>query len=69
MPSNWANLAYTAVDVDGSAGTNYEAQRVNVIHNITSDLEIGLEWRKYNLAFGPLIPRGQQVELMAKYSF
>ena len=43
--------------------------RVNLIHNITQDLEAGIEWRKYNLAFGPLLPEGHQVEVMAKYKF
>jgi len=32
-------------------------------------LAAAIEWRKYNLAFGPLLPEGQQVELMAKYKF
>ena len=64
-----ANVAYTAVEVDDDADTNYEAHRVNLIHNITQDLEAGIEWRKYNLAFGPLLPEGQQVEVMAKYKF
>ena len=68
--SDWgANVAYTAVEVDDNADTNYEAHRVNLIHNITRDLEAGIEWRKYNLAFGPLLPEGQQVEVMAKYKF
>lgn len=68
--SDWrANIAYTSVKVDDDADTDYEAQRANVIHNITQDLEVGMEWRKYNLAFGPLLPRGQQVEIMAKYNF
>ncbi|WP_292046541.1 hypothetical protein [Marinobacter sp.] len=42
---------------------------VNLIHNITQDLKAGEEWRKYNLAFGPLLPEGQQVEVMPKYKF
>tara|TARA_R110001599_G_scaffold31444_1_gene104703 strand:- start:6915 stop:7919 length:1005 start_codon:yes stop_codon:yes gene_type:complete len=68
--STWrANIAYTSVEVDDNAETDYEAHRANVIHNITQDLEVGLEWRKYNLALGPLRPDGQQVELMAKLSF
>lgn len=64
-----ANIAYTTVEVDDNADTDYKAQRVNVIHNITNDLEAGFEWRQYNLAFGPLLPDGQQVEVMAKYKF
>jgi len=64
-----ANIAYTKVEVDDQAETDYEAHRVNLIHNIIPELEVGVEWRKYNLAFGPLIPEGQQVEIMAKYSF
>lgn len=64
-----ANVAYTRVEVDDEADTDYEAQRVNLIHNIIPELEVGVEWRKYNLAFGPLAPEGQQVEVMAKYSF
>lgn len=64
-----ANIAYTAVEVDDNDNTNYEAHRVNLIHTIIPDLDVGIEWRKYNLAFGPLLPRGQQVEVMAKYKF
>ncbi len=64
-----ANVAYTLVEVDDQAETDYESQRVNLIHNILPELEVGVEWRKYNLAFGPLIPEGQQVEVMAKYAF
>ena len=48
---------------------NYEAHRANLIHSVTPDLDVGVEWRKYNLAFGPLLPKGQQVEVMAKYKF
>ncbi|ARM84521.1 hypothetical protein LL273_16600 [Marinobacter salarius] len=64
-----ANVAYTKVEVDDQAETDYEGQRVNLIHNIIPELEVGVEWRKYNLAFGPLAPEGQQVEVMAKYAF
>ncbi|EBA00590.1 hypothetical protein MELB17_22175 [Marinobacter sp. ELB17] len=64
-----ANEAYTAVEVDDIANTDYEAQRVNLIHTVAQGLEVGVEWRKYNLAFGPLLPKGQQVEIMAKYAF
>lgn len=63
------NLAYTSVEVDDQANTEYESQRVNLIHNILPELEVGIEWRKHSLSFGPLIPEGQQVEVMAKYSF
>ena len=64
-----ANVAYTKVEVDDDADTDYEGHWVNVIHNILPELEVGVEWRKHNLAFGPLIPEGQQVEVMAKYAF
>ncbi|WP_111498046.1 porin [Marinobacter bohaiensis] len=64
-----ANIAYTRTDVDDDADTRYEGQRVNVVHNILPELEVGAEWRKYNLPFGGLIPEGQQVEVMAKYRF
>ncbi|WP_304639693.1 porin [Pseudomonas sp.] len=63
------NVAYTAVDVDDEADTSYRAYRANLIHSMTPDIDVGVEWRKYNLAFGPLLPDGQQVELMAKYKF
>lgn len=33
--------------------TNYEAQRVNLIHSITRNQETGIEWRTYNLRFRP----------------
>ena len=33
--------------------TNYEAQHVNLIHNITRNLETGIEWRTYNLRLRP----------------
>ena len=70
MNDQWrANVAYTTVEVDDQADTRYEAPRVNVVHNVIPELEVGVEWRKYNLAFGPLIPEGQQIEVMAKYSF
>lgn len=70
MNDQWrANVAYTSVEVDDQADTRYEAPRVNVVHNVIPELEVGVEWRKYNLAFGPLIPEGQQIEVMAKYSF
>ncbi|MBL3558742.1 MULTISPECIES: porin [Marinobacter] len=64
-----ANVSYTKVEVDDQAETNYESSRMNLIHNILPELEVGVEWRKYNLAFGPLAPEGQQVEVMAKYAF
>ena len=64
-----ANVSYTKVEVDDQAETDYEGHRLNVIHNIIPELEVGVEWRKYNLAFGPLAPEGQQVEVMAKYAF
>lgn len=64
-----ANVAYTKVMVDDQADTEYEAERVNLIHNILPELEVGAEWRNYNLAFGGLLPKGQQVEVMAKYAF
>ena len=54
---------------DDNADTNYEAHRANLIHSVTPDLDVGVEWRKYNLAFGPLLPEGQQVEGRAKYKF
>lgn len=50
----------------GLGGLNF---RTNLIDNVTKALEAGMEWRKYNLAFGPLLPEGQQVEFMAKYKF
>lgn len=64
-----SNIAYTRVEVDDASETYYESERVNVIHNILPELEVGAEWRKYNLAFGGLVPKGQQVEVMAKYRF
>lgn len=70
IDSAWrANVAYTAVEVDDDANTNYKAYRANLIHSMTPDIDVGVEWRKYSLAFGPLLPKGQQVEFMAKYKF
>ncbi|MCB1757926.1 MAG: porin, partial [Gammaproteobacteria bacterium] len=72
-----ANIAYTAVNVDDEAETDYQGQRVNLIYNIIPEFEVGVEWRKYSTAFGfanaadgaQLLPEGQQIEVMGKYRF
>lgn len=68
---NRSSIQYTYAEVDDIAKTDYQSVHVNFIHNITKNMEVGIEWRQYDMS--PDASRGfqdkSQVEVMAMYKF
>lgn len=68
---NRSTIQYTYASVDDIAKTDYQSVHVNYIHNITKNMEVGVEWRQYDMS--PDGSRGfqdrSQVEFMAMYKF
>ena len=65
------NLRYGEVNVDDSADTSINNTSANLIYKYTPEIDFGIEWRDYSETYlSQLIrPKGQQVEVMAKYTF
>ena len=63
------NLRYGEVNVDDAADTSANVKSANVIYEYLPDLDVGIEWREQNKTTFPWMPAGQQVEVMAKYTF
>ncbi len=63
-----SSVQYTHVEVDDADDTEYDSYHANLIYNYLPNLEFGIEWRKYDLT-PTSSSNGQQVEVMAKYSF
>ena len=63
------NLRYGEVNVDDAADTSATVKSANVIYEYLPDLDVGIEWREQNKTTLPWMPAGQQIEVMAKYTF
>ncbi len=63
-----SSVQYTQTEVDDASDTEYQSVHANLIYNLIPELEFGIEWRKYELTPDAAY-NGQQIELMAKYSF
>ena len=63
------NLRYGEVNVDDAADTSATVKSANLIYEYLPDLDVGIEWREQNKTTLPWMPAGQQIEVMAKYTF
>lgn len=63
------NLRYGEVNIDDAADTSANVKSANLIYEYLPDLDLGVEWRNQDVATFPWMPAGQQVEIMAKYTF
>ena len=65
------NLRYGEINVDDSADTSITNTSANLIYKYSPEVDFGIEWRDYSKDYiSPNHrPEGQQVEIMAKYTF
>lgn len=65
------NVRYGEINVDDSADTSLKLTTANLIYRYAPEVDFGIEWRDYSEDYiSPNHrPEGQQVELMAKYTF
>lgn len=63
------NTRYGEVIVDDFADTSVGILSANLIYQYLPGLDIGIEWRDRSRATAPWRSKGEQVELMAMYSF
>lgn len=63
------NLRYGEVNIDDNADTSLKLTTANLIYKYTPEIDFGIEWRDRSEDSFPFRPKGQQVEVMAKYTF
>ncbi|WP_227674009.1 porin [Psychrobacter phenylpyruvicus] len=65
------NVRYGEINVDDSADTSLQLTTANLIYRYAPEIDFGIEWREYSKDYiSPNHrPEGQQVEIMAKYTF
>lgn len=68
-PKLRGNMRYGEVNVDNEADTSIDIKSANLIYTYLPDLDIGVEWRDRSETTLPWRQKGQEVEIMAKYSF
>lgn len=68
-PKLRGNMRYGEVNVDNDADTSINIKSANLIYTYLPDLDIGVEWRDRSETTLPWRQKGQEVEVMAKYSF
>lgn len=66
---NRSTIQYAYAEVDDAAKTDYQSLHVNYIHNITKNLEVGVEWREYDMSPAGSFKNKSEVEFMAMYKF
>lgn len=64
-----SNLRYGEINVDDSLDTSMNVKSVNIIYKYLPGLDLGVEWRDRSDKTTLRSVKGQQVEVMAKYSF
>lgn len=68
-PKLSSNMRYGKVKVDDSADTSLEVKSINLIYNYLPDVDFGIELRDRSETTVPWRQAGQEVEVMAKYTF
>ncbi|HCT72940.1 MAG TPA: hypothetical protein DF294_02910 [Psychrobacter sp.] len=68
-PKLRGNMRYGEVNIDNEADTSINIKSANLIYTYLPDLDIGVEWRDRSDTTLPWRQKGQEVEVMAKYSF
>lgn len=68
-PKLRGNMRYGKVTVDNELDTSINMKSANLIYKYLPDLELGVEWRDRSETTLPWRQEGQEVEVMAKYSF
>lgn len=64
-----SNMRYGEINVDDAANTSVNVKSINLVYNYLPDLDFGIEWRDRSDKTLSKVKKGQQVEIMAKYSF
>lgn len=68
-PKLRGNMRYGEVNVDNEADTSIDIKSANLIYTYFPNLDIGVEWRDRSDTTLPWRQKGQEVEVMAKYTF
>ena len=68
-PKLRGNMRYGEVRVNNDADTSIDIKSANLIYAYLPDLDIGVEWRDRSETTLPWRQKGQEVEVMAKYTF
>lgn len=63
------NVVHSRTELDDDNETLYKSTHVNLLYRLLPNMDVGVEWREYNLSLAALRPQGEQVEVMAKYFF
>lgn len=64
-----SNIRYGEIKVDDLAHTSMNVKSANIIYEYLPRLDVGIEWRERVDKTASTEKTGQQVEIMAKYSF
>ena len=68
-PKIRGNIRYGEVNVNNEADTSIDIKSANLIYTYLPNLDLGVEWRDRSDTTLPWRQAGQEVEIMAKYTF
>ncbi|MGP5338448.1 hypothetical protein [Psychrobacter maritimus] len=68
-PKLRGNMRYGEVNVNNEADTSIDIKSANLIYTYLPNLDLGVEWRDRSDTTLPWRQAGQEVEVMAKYTF
>lgn len=68
-PKIRGNMRYGEVNVNDSSDTSIDIKSINLIYTYLPNLDLGVEWRDRSDTTLPWRQAGQEVEVMAKYTF